>query len=863
MSAPHAVATYALNGTLKDFTIPFEYLARKFVVVTLLSGSERRVLIPNTDYRFVNSSQLVTTVAWGRANGFDSIEVRRVTSATNRLVEFSDGSILRAYDLNTSQIQAVHIAEEARDLTTLGIGLDQLTLTALAVAKFLGPRATHPIERNDGTDLQEGDRYENTTEHVEYVFRAGVWSVNNLNGALLATPEGSSFVGHRTALYSSVARVLRDRLDDAISVKDFGARGDGILRPLSAIYPTLADAQAMYPFVTSLTQSLDWAAFTAAGQTGRSVLVPFGKYRLNDTVLRDHGYFMGVGLQSEVVFVNMAGKNGFEFKPTVKQTTSGCKSMGIYALGSDGGSAIKTPYEAIQYTQLRSSFQMEDLLLAGYTSPSEGTNNAFETIETWLCGLELGDASNVGVREVDCYGSYRSDSDPAPQVKSVFLRLHAQSAMLTAQISSLTAANVYRGIEIGDKVFFQISSFDIAHVFDGIYQTGMSPYGESKIFHGNINAQHYGIYFNGIGSREINGTVIRRHRYGWKGATHDFVGIRLNDCNYVWVTDCQVQPDSTGGDFAGTAYGIQAILCGGLVIKGFVVGLNLHRGILLDNCVMVQVSGTASFQAHDYEILFRLINNTRNSQLGEYKLVSSFVGTVYSDDGSIGATVQFFGRDIQPCGSTPVYYLRRATSAVDEKIWKLTSGATTFAIQATNDADTSNVNALILTRIGLITSTFDIRATTTITVHLRPGADAARNFGEAGFRWNNSFFAVAPTVSSDARTKQQDRPLDEAERAVAVKAKGLLKVYKLNNAVDLKGPDDARWHFGIYAQELVEAFTSEGLNANDYAMLCHDTWEARDAVFDDQGNETSPAVEAGELYGIRYEQLLAFIISST
>lgn len=856
---PKTIKTYALNGALRDFPVAFDYLSRQFVVVSLI-GTTRRTLVSGVDYRFTGANQITTTVAYGSPE--TTIEVRRLTSTAPRIVDFKDGSVLTATNLNVSQLQAMHIAEEARDMTTLGIGLDQLTLTQLAVAKFLGPRGSHPIERNDGTDLQEGDRYENTIEHVEYVFRNGVWSVNNLNGALLATPDGSAYVGHRTALYSSVARVLRDRLDDSVSVKDFGARGDGILLPLSAIYPTLADAQAQYPFVTSLTQSLDWAAFTAAGQTGRTILVPYGSYRLNDTVKRDYGYYMGVGTQSEVVFVDMAGKNGFEFKPTVKRTTSGCKSLGIYTLGSDGGTAIKTPYEAIQYTQLKSSFQFDDMVIAGYTLPASGTNNAFETIETWLCGLELGDASNVGLREVDCFGSYRSDTDPALQAKSVFIRLHAASAMLTAQISGITTSNVYRGIEIGDKVFFQISSFDIAHCWDGIYQTATSPYGESKIFHGNINAQHWGIYFNGIGSREINGTVIRRHRYGWKGATHDFVGIKLNDCNYVWVTDCQVQPDSTGGDFAGTAYGLQGILCGGLIIKGFVVGLNLHRGILLDNCVMTQVSGTSSFQAHDYEILFRLINNTRNTTLGEYKLVSSFVGTVYSDDGSIGTTVQFFGRDVQPCGSQPVYYYRRATSAVDEKIWKTTSGATTFAIQATNDADTSNVNALIITRAGMATTAFDIRSTTTITVHLRPGADAIRNFGEAGFRWNNSFFAVAPTVSSDARTKQQDRSLDEAERAVAVKAKALLKVYKLNTAVDLKGPEDARWHFGIYAQELVEAFTSEGLDANNYAMLCHDTWEARDAVYDDEGIETSPAVEAGELYGIRYEQLLAFIIAA-
>ncbi|OZO00921.1 hypothetical protein B7453_29665 [Pseudomonas sp. IB20] len=123
MAAPKTVLTYPLNGATKDFTIPFEYLARKFVVVTLI-GKTRQTLILNSDYRFTNRTTVTTTKAWGPADSFASLEVRRVTSATDRLVDFADGSILRAYDLNTAQVQSLHIAEEARDLTADTIGVN-------------------------------------------------------------------------------------------------------------------------------------------------------------------------------------------------------------------------------------------------------------------------------------------------------------------------------------------------------------------------------------------------------------------------------------------------------------------------------------------------------------------------------------------------------------------------------------------------------------------------------------------------------------------------------------------------------------------------------------------------------------------
>lgn len=117
------VLTYNLDGATKDFNIPFEYLARKFVVVTLI-GVDRKVLVLNQDYRFATRTTISTTLAWGSAQGYQQIEIRRYTSATERLVDFTDGSILRAYDLNVAQVQTLHVAEEARDLTADTIGVN-------------------------------------------------------------------------------------------------------------------------------------------------------------------------------------------------------------------------------------------------------------------------------------------------------------------------------------------------------------------------------------------------------------------------------------------------------------------------------------------------------------------------------------------------------------------------------------------------------------------------------------------------------------------------------------------------------------------------------------------------------------------
>lgn len=117
------IYTYPLTGSQREFTVPFEYLARRFVVLTLI-GQDRKELVLATDFRFISKTVVQTTVPWGPADGYERIEIRRDTSATDRLVDFADGSILRASELNISQIQTMHIAEEARNMVSDTIGVN-------------------------------------------------------------------------------------------------------------------------------------------------------------------------------------------------------------------------------------------------------------------------------------------------------------------------------------------------------------------------------------------------------------------------------------------------------------------------------------------------------------------------------------------------------------------------------------------------------------------------------------------------------------------------------------------------------------------------------------------------------------------
>jgi hypothetical protein len=142
-----------------------------------------------------------------------------------------------------------------------------------------------------------------------------------------------------------------------------------------------------------------------------------------------------------------------------------------------------------------------------------------------------------------------------------------------------------------------------------------------------------------------------------------------------------------------------------------------------------------------------------------------------------------------------------------------------------------------------------------------PLSDDATSCGTAANRWSEVYAAAPAINTSDAREKQQIRNLYEAERAVAGKLKGLVRAFKFNNSVEKKG-DGARIHIGVIAQDVKAAFESEGLVAENYAILCYDEWDAEPEILDDEGVVVRASQPAGSRYGVRYEELLAFIISA-
>lgn len=209
---------YEGDGTRTDFTVPFDYLKKSFVIVRLGTGTTATTLTggdygdTGSDYYFLDKTTIRLKVA--PASG-ESLTIRRHTSATERVVTFKDASILKATDLDTSQMQAFHIAEEGRDaINDAIIGDKEGNWDAR------GHRITNvgaPIKDNDAVNLKY---YKKDVEGV-YQARLNAEKARDAAKVSEANAKTSEISASDSAL---LAKDWAIKLDDTVDGSEYSSK---------------------------------------------------------------------------------------------------------------------------------------------------------------------------------------------------------------------------------------------------------------------------------------------------------------------------------------------------------------------------------------------------------------------------------------------------------------------------------------------------------------------------------------------------------------------------------------------------------------------------------------------------------------
>jgi len=283
------------------------------------------------------------------------------------------------------------------------------------------------------------------------------------------------------------------------------------------------------------------------------------------------------------------------------------------------------------------------------------------------------------------------------------------------------------------------------------------------------------------------------------------------------------------------------------------VFLDQTQEILLQNKILAQIDV-------DHSMHLVKVDGARTLRLKSYLVDED---TRFDVEGTISAS----GFDTSQHAEI---WLRAVDSDDSSRFWLNISRHDDAIYNLYPDSTNSPSGSRALVEVGLSSS----GTASDLKVHgdVLPGTHNTYHLGSSSLRWDN-LWNDGTFSFSDENLKQDIEELDEAEKRVAVKAKALIKKYRLKSAVAKKG-DEARIHVGIIAQELQSAFESEGLDAFRYSMIGKDTWWEKEVEIDDDlskrtelktytSEETAPsdAVKKTQM-SVNYSELFAFIISA-
>lgn len=842
--APKTVLTYPLNGTNRDFTIPFEYLARKFVQVTLV-GKDRTILTLNIDYRFTQRTIITTTKPWGPADGYERIEIRRYTSATERLVDFSDGSILRAYDLNTSQIQAVHIAEEARDSAADNLALNRdgdfdgrmhkiinvlpgtndgdavayqqvrgIYESAASVWRFILPGYNFPVRRDNGKPVQEGDHWMNSATEVSYVYLNGNWKAYNMDMDDLAGPSGASLVSHHS-------RSLAEYMDDTISAHKYIRAGAS----------TAPGADYWGEINTALEEArlagkdVFWPSTPAPLPVGQPLpQIHLLRHRGQGGINRNGAVFYPAGHFSllNVLYVSPTGNSDGLTPGTPMAQQDATDSLNFRGPTVFGRWRIQ--YAAGTYppnpSHLRNVMTSDYIQIRG---PEANYGDPLVTIDATgtsaaYCLMSVG-RTNVWYKDIRVTGAKVNSIASGITIDNggvVWLdNIHADNcwqAGINANIIERLIVyggkyqdNLNFGIKVYSGVTFSIGRADRRVLFARNGWEGLSiwnSYGHNDYCDFVGNAVGLTAWYNTHTTNYYN--TFKDNAVNWQGAEDSSISSRDSTLTITNGGTPRFRGNArASGDEEAVRYGDQWYPR---------LGTFGRRAFDYDNwkqpvvARQYRVGGeSAAFDLTGFAPCYELMESKFPIYSGFAAPSGMYTGHIYGDELSANSVSW-----VHQAGS--MYYRR--------------NGVTRMRISENS---------------------------------LAPIGAGAYTLGTLASPFDGVYSKTAVNIVSDERLKEDVRALEDA--ALDAWEEVALIQYKLIESVREKGTA-ARDHIGVIAQQVIASFEAHGVDPFKFGIVCCERWEptpGRPKVYNKEGivvQEAEPAIPGGERLNVRYTEAL-------
>lgn len=456
-----------------------------------------------------------------------------------------------------------------------------------------------------------------------------------------ANGMGDELITVKQPFTGAVARTQHAKNIDTVSAKDFGGIADGSTHPLSEKFSTLLMAQAVYPFVTSLSQSIDWAAAQAAvnslAPAGGRLYLPRGAWVFTDE------------LSITNMPVQIVGDGMYATR--IEQVTAGAN--GIHFVSNTSGNAPSTDNLLINFLHLRDLSVNRGLnsggiaVLASWSIMTSNSPQAiFENVRiyaktdaarAWAGGLDLRNCNGLRISTVQIIGNVLESASTTadPYTLRYGVRLSNDSGDALGLISFFKDKLTVLAAGVGIDVFgwhegFEIGNSELVQVATGIRVNGNAIHKNPDFFYQNshIEARVNCVIMSNVFKPQFIGCdLFHTSAVGYTGNI-----INLNGCDSFLAdgTKLTVQRGSSTYTVAGI---VSDGSYHGIVGSCHFIGLDSGIDVLKDSWMI----GNNDFYQVTYPV--RLYGN--NHTLGPNKYTSCANGVSYIGTGHQITPIQY------------------------------------------------------------------------------------------------------------------------------------------------------------------------------------------------------------------------------
>lgn len=400
----------------------------KQVILEIQEDASEKISISTTIYPTVaaglaaSADQEIFLVQSNDADEIYAVWKNEAGTAVNTgKTALSATAIQTALDASNEAAQA---AEDAADVATT------------RTAGFLAPSATAPVLRDNGLPLQPGDRYFNTTDQAEYIYKADGWEINDsieaitqinsrfsLNPAPGKTPEAGGdgkiiidWLPETVARKADLDSLIQSIKGLSVNVKEFGAVGDGI---------------------TSDTVKVQEVIDYVSSSGGGVVYFPRGNFLVTGLKAPGNVYLLGAG--ASATFLSYAGEPGaigieFTYRAT-SYNLGGFGHLTPYNIGSFGGTGVLTPANTEAFTRSQ-RWLFTDFAIRG--------------ISGCATNLIIGDSASSSIQRFFLQGPYIPQNADAGQAQDTGILLKGVRGVVNADISGYKIRGIRTGVRASD-----------------------------------------------------------------------------------------------------------------------------------------------------------------------------------------------------------------------------------------------------------------------------------------------------------------------------------------------------------------------------------------------------------------------------